>query len=441
MIALILLLLISVASGLPVAMMLDRSLRGAGLVGSGLLIGMAVLATELFVLSVMSVSWSRVTLFAATVVIGTLFWTLALRGGRVPPLHGGLRPSLLVDFATGVVVGGHLLFATAAPVAENDFMTIWGLKAKTFWFHGGIDFEFLASPWSVLFHVDYPLLLPLIYDVFAVLNGGWDDRWLGGVTTLFGLGGLLLIRAEAERETGSPWIGSFLTLGMSGVVLSPWIGLAEGPLAAYIVGGCLLIRRGAGVGDPSAIRLGAVLLGCAALTKNEGLTMIVAAALGVAIATLSFRTALLLWPAVAITLPWLIVRAIHGLRTDLWQEGALDRIAARVLEPAELLQPLSQTWLGRPLLFVALTAAFVIGVKRIAKSEQFLMIAIIVQLGFYLLAYLASPHDVAWHVTWSWERLVSHLLPLVVLVVSMQMVGMIRSSAEGRMLPSSPGSQ
>jgi hypothetical protein len=425
MTALALLALISAAAGLPAALLLDRSQRGAGLVGVGLLIGLAILAMELFFLSLLGLQWSLVTLIGTTVVICAPLWiVVGLRREEIPLRSAGFRGSLVVDFATAVVVSGHLLYATIAPLPESDFLTIWGLKAKTFWLHGGIDFEFLSSPWSVLFQVDYPPLLPLVYDAFAVLHGGWDDRWLGGVTTLFGIGSLLVIRFEAERETGSSWAGSLLTLGMTGVVLSPWIGLAEGPLAAYIISGCLLIRRGAGINDPSVLRLGAVMLGCAALTKNEGLTMIIAAALGVAVATRSARMVLHLWPAVIVTLPWLIVRTVYGLQTDLAQQGALGRIAARMMEPTELLQALSATWLGRPLLFAALTAGLVIGIRRIARSEQFLMVAVLAQICFYLLAYMASPHDLGWHVTWSWERLVSHVLPLVVFAVSVQILRM-----------------
>ena len=49
--------------------------------------------------------------------------------------------------------------------------------------------------------------------------------------------------------------------------------------------------------------------------------------------------------------------------------------------------------------------------------------ALFVQFACYLGAYLATPFDVAWHVTWSWERLVAHLTPALTYAVLVQLVG------------------
>src|SRR2546423_1537939 len=74
---------------------------------------------------------------------------------------------------------GFGLFATAARLWEWDFWAIWGLKARLFLGHGGIDWRFLESPWNTYVHPDYPLLVPFNFDFVALLNGGWSDRWLG----------------------------------------------------------------------------------------------------------------------------------------------------------------------------------------------------------------------------------------------------------------------
>jgi len=40
----------------------------------------------------------------------------------------------------------------------------------------------------------------------------------------------------------------------------------------------------------------------------------------------------------------------------------------------------------------------------------------------YIGAYLATPFDLAWHVTWSWERLVAHLTPALTYVVLISLI-------------------
>src|ERR1051326_5399770 len=62
-------------------------------------------------------------------------------------------------------------FATIARMWEWDFWAIWGLKARTFFEFGTIDWRFLQSPWNDFAHPDYPLLVPFNY-VYASLTAG-----------------------------------------------------------------------------------------------------------------------------------------------------------------------------------------------------------------------------------------------------------------------------
>ena len=54
--------------------------------------------------------------------------------------------------------------------------------------------------------------------------------------------------------------------------------------------------------------------------------------------------------------------------------------------------------------------------------ERFVLVALLIQFGCYVAAYVASPFDIAWHVTWSWERLVAHLTPALTYVVLITLV-------------------
>ncbi len=54
-----------------------------------------------------------------------------------------------------------------------------------------------------------------------------------------------------------------------------------------------------------------------------------------------------------------------------------------------------------------------IGARRIITEERFLAAVIALQLLVFIAAYAITPHDVSWHVRWSWERLVLQVTALV----------------------------
>ncbi|HEX2060189.1 MAG TPA: hypothetical protein VHK90_05575, partial [Thermoanaerobaculia bacterium] len=123
-----------------------------------------------------------------------------------------------------------------------------------------------------------------------------------------------------------------------------------------------------------------------------------------------------LWPAVAIVLPWLLVRWHLRLASDLAQTGAFERLMNRLADPGPLLAVLRDVPVGRGMLWIGLAVAFAVGARRLVREERFLALAILIQLAFYIGAYLVTPHDIVWHVKSSWERLVRQVLPAIVLL-------------------------
>lgn len=385
--------LLLVVAGWPIAAALDR--RPAPLdrrIAEAYLLGAALAALVLFVHH----GWSRASLLVHLIVVAAACAVFARKALGVTrcAVHW-------VDLASAVLVAGYARFATIGPTAEYDFIGIWGVKAKEFWLAGGIDWKFLENPFNQFAHVDYPLLVPLVFDVHAVVAGAWPDRWLGVVNVGFGVATLLLLRAFLAEEAKNPLLRALATLACVGVAFAPWIGLAEGALVAYGTAGLLFVRRG-------EVSRGALYLGLAAMCKNEGLTLIVAAAVAMVIAA-NARKVARLWPAVAIVVPWLIVRSMHHLQTDLTTGG----LGGRVVEHLANLRPMFEAMLrypvGRPLLWLAIAAAIVIGAREVGGRERFLAAAIALQLLFFVAAYVITPHDVEWHVRWSWERIVDQL--------------------------------
>jgi len=197
----------------------------------------------------------------AVAVIGIVIRRHTLRV-TMPRLHW-------LDLVTLVVIVGYARFATMAPTPEYDFIGIWGVKAKEFFVARGIDWAWLANPFNQFAHVDYPLLVPLMFDLQMLVSGGSEP---GVMNAAFGVATLLMLRGFLDDEIEARWVSALATIALAWTALSPWIGLAEGPLVAYGTSGLLFIRRG-------EVERGAVLLGLAACCKNEGLTLIVAAAI------------------------------------------------------------------------------------------------------------------------------------------------------------------
>jgi len=380
--------------------------------GESLLIGIGVCAAMLAVLP-----WSRWVIGAAVLLIAVV--TFAAATSVVPPASAAGPPAarwrhLLLAIPL-IPLLGYALYATLAPPPEFDYLADWGLKARAFFEIRGIDWQLLGRAIPRDTHPDYPLLLPLIYDVIAVVRNGWSDAHLGIVHVVFAAALLLVIHGAAIEETRSRIAAAFITFALVPLAATPWIGMAEGPFIAYGTAALLVIRRG-------DLTIGAILLGLAASTKNEGLTLIAAAAIGLLCAGRK-RDVIRLWPAVAIPMPWLIVRSLYDLPTDIVTGSVFDRVAAHLRDPRPLIAALSSVSLGKPLFWIALAAGIVIAARMLVTRERFILVALVIQFGCYVAAYVASPYDIAWHVTYSWERLVAHLTPALTYVVLVSLIG------------------
>jgi hypothetical protein len=378
--------------GLPLVLRLSPSPREpSSRVGEGLLIGVGICAATLAILP-----WSKWIVVTAILIIAAATF-------RPRPFK--LNPSLLLL----ALLVGYALYTTLAPPPEYDYLTNWGFKAKAFFEVRAIDWQLLGRNIDRSIHPDYPLLLPLTYDFIAVLRNGWNDAHLGIVHVAFAAALLLVIFERAMDDTRSRIAAAFIAIALIPLAATPWIGLADGPFVAYATASLLLIRRG-------DLTLGAILLGLAASTKNEGLTLIAAVAIGLLCAGRK-REVLRLWPAVLIPLPWFIARSLHRFQTDFATSGVIARTIEHASHPGLLFAALSSVSLGKPLYWIALAIGIAIASRTLVTRERFILVALLVQFACYLGAYLATPFDVVWHVTWSWPRIIAHLTPALTYVV------------------------
>jgi hypothetical protein len=414
MIAALIAVLTMTAVGAPVTLATDRSARGPLLLGLALLYGSAATWAALLLLSVLHITWTSVTAMAALVLIAIAAWLIRGLTPKEPPpaTRHQPRPHLL-DLITLILTIGYAAYITVASLWEWDFWAIWGLKARVFLERRGIDWTWLENRWNDFAHPDYPLLVPLNYDFVGLLNGGWSDRWLGVLFVAWAVALLLVVRALTADEAPN-WVSSAATAAVATVAMSSYAGMAEAALIAYAGGALLFLRRA--VRDDRALdwRHGALLLGLAANSKNEGIALLGATAVGIAVT--APRRLVRLWPAGALVAPWMLLRAAHALPTDIASGSILGRFADRVTHADQVFAALGLA-LVDPWSWLVIILTFFI-VPRGLRRERFLVVVTAAQLVFYVATYFATPHDLQWHVMTSWSRLTRQVqLPITVACV------------------------
>jgi hypothetical protein len=404
--------------GIPLVLAVDRAASPLRLLGLSLLYGNGAIYFVLLALSVLHIRWTLLSVTIAALLLVLPF------ARSLSPQSSALSTRLhVLDLAALVAPAALACYATIAALWEWDFWAIWGLKARVFLEAGGIDWRFLESRWNAFCHPDYPLLVPFAYDFAALIGGGWSDRWLGLFFVAWALALILVVRDLAALET-TPAKAALITVALSFLAVSRYIGLAEGALIAFIGAGVLFVRRAILTDDDVAWRHGAILLGLAACTKNEGLAML--ASVAIAVAIIDIKNLRRLWPAAAIALPWLLLRALHDLPTDVVSGSLASRFAARIAQAGQifklLIEDLHAPWLW---------AAILLGLLLIPRRrEGFVLLATLFQIAFYVAAYFVTPHDPAWHIGTSWPRLTMQIAAPIAFAVMIECAGHAEARSE-----------
>jgi len=197
-------------------------------------------------------------------------------GRGIPPLAAILA---LVSVAGALL---YVLLALAEPMWANDFLAIWGFKAKVL----ALAPDGRVPPWlfdgelSGYSHPEYPLGLPLLLAGLARLAGGWDDQALALVYPLLQIATLCTLFGWLRRR------GASSTLALAAAALVAFFeplysgfltGMAEVPVSLAILLVGVSLSDALDATDPAAVRRLAAASLMAASAKNEGLFVAVVA--------------------------------------------------------------------------------------------------------------------------------------------------------------------
>lgn len=398
-----------------------------------------------------------------------------------PPLADLVVPTGAV-VAVVALLAPLLVFALRAPVGW-DARTIWWFHAE--WLEqGGDEFASALSDDAVGWtHADYPPLASAAVAGVRSLGGGLDPSRLALATSAWVSWSALALAAVAlcaavlgsrhptsggaaprndDLEGDAPR-GSDLDGGAPDSVapLAAGTHVLDGPVATGVVAGAalagfgllLVADRGLASGyvdhlwaallagaavlalqhrpSPSSALAAAMLLGAAALTKNEGLA---GAVVLVALALVRHRHRLRThWVVPAALVPgigWAVLVRALGATNDVADEGNASGLLGGDAEVWGRLDPTAsaivQLDYSVPFVAVAAVAALVAVVGGVGLSfrrrqlgigsDLWLWVLFAGLVGTVVAAYLVSPTDLDWHLATSLSR--TMLGPTLVLVVS-----------------------
>lgn len=300
--------------------------------------------------------------------------------------------------------------AMREPFALNDYTAIWGLKARALSRSPSVASLFRVDPDGTFSHPEYPPLWPLLLTVATRARQPYDDLVATPLWPLLVLAAsLLAVRAARSLRVSWP----FAVLAGAAVSLLPYWrrypGYAEGLLLVLVLAAAGEAGR---VGEDTGATLRfSIFLTLGAWTKPEGLVAALAAAAVLAVARRVRAALLVLLSAVLLAvLPWALV---------------VRRFAPKPLPTAFALSEFSAAKAFTALLTLAFEAVptgglILAGVGLVVlapaafRRRRALLAWAAITFGVLVGSFAFSRFDPAWHVRWSWDRIL--VVPLAVLI-------------------------
>lgn len=379
-----------------------------------------ILANYGICLIVQSLHWCLI-LSSSISFLGFLYFLFNHRNlGLIPPQVKFW--DLFIASSMVLVIVLYCIPILMEPLSAWDARSIWFFHGKMIFLRGGL---YCDAGWlhpSVNFmHVDYPKLLPILAAQVTYVVGYWNE-YIPKMSLLFLLMPALL------------WVFGFLEKSISSLVLILivpfglkewlWNGYMDGYLALYysimIISVACYLKDGHSVDIIAYFVFFFMLLNfkneglvvgvstmpfwilmyiqykglygdtvrCAAIIDNKGIV-------GMLIGILPF-------------IVWNIYKIQWNLTNDLEMltEKAYLRIYSRIMDGSYrvVLSDLGKQVCLSLFLFVGLMGISVICLKRLAREAVFALMAGGIYFTCLVMVYLATPHDVLWHLKTSSDR-------------------------------------
>ncbi len=378
-------------------------------------VGVGIVAYLLFVLSLLSISWSPIVIL----VIIVLFLLLTKR--LIPDIKLLFLPKKQFNFLQKIIflfivltVSYTFTQAILRPLYAWDGWAIWLLKSKVFFYDGYLG--------PAIFHLvkdSYPFVMSLNSTFYYIFLGRPDDQAVLIAYYFFYLMTGVAIFSFLQNKIGltKALVSSFLYLSLQNAIRHGGrfeAGYSDLALGFYIFIAILLLHESIKNRTGKSSLLFGIILGITSLIKQEGLviSMLITLLYLYTVIRLKIRITQLIYVLIGL-IPvgvWIIFKKNHEISYSLYQHfdiqiHRLDEIL--VVIGKELFN--FQNW---NLLWVIYL--FCIPLLLLSKKIRYELIVIISIILVYVIVFLGGPHDPAIHVSNTMNRLLLHIAPLSV---------------------------
>ncbi len=324
------------------------------------------------------------------------------------------------------------------PHGEWDAWAIWNVHAR-FIFLGGPNWTNVFSPQLLGTHADYPWLLPSLIARSWTYMG--NDSILVPITiaALFTFFTVLLLFASLSLLKGirEGIIAAIVLLGTPLFFFYGASQMADIPLSFYFLMTLVLLSFFLkNIKNYHVLLLTGISMGMALFTKNESILFFLLVTLIYFLFSVRMRDKLyslsnyryFLFPVVPILSVLLYTKFHYGLTNDLFNENSNQLLFSRLLDfdryslvaEAFLLRFLHfggfQTDIPLAFFMYILVVGFAWEKKNIS-GIIFIFTLLICMLVGYFMIYIATPHDLNWHLQSSLERLFMQLWPSLIFLI------------------------
>lgn len=347
------------------------------------------------------------------------------------PSLSGVQLALFVAALAAVVLSGliYINLTQTRPQGTYDAWSIWN-RAARFIYRDPENWSATASPqlyWAA--HPDYPLLIPMN------VAWGWDivgtesQRIPQVQSALFTFAsiGLMFTSIGMLRTMGQASLASIILMSTPVLLEAGYPQIADIPLSFFILASCVLMYMYFRYESPVLLVLSGFAAGLAAWTKNEGLLFVMTSFTGLlVVARGNFRRTLVTYLAglaipMAVVLYFKLAIAPPNDMLSMGEASLVDRFTegSRFWLVGQALFKELWNYAGWPGGIVLQLAgyAFLVRLDIPAGARRgSLVVAVIVlaQILGYCIIYVLTPHDLAWHLNFSFARLIFHIYPAAI---------------------------
>lgn len=378
----------------------------------------------------------HIGLLTSTLYYATLFtWILCITAiiylfvSGTSILRSFFKGSLLLKV---LAISGYVaqaLILSFQPVIAHDARAIWLLKAKSLFLGESSFFQHLQSANFWYSHTDYPITLPLLYaDLLRFLPTYWEPA-IGILSFTFFFMIIIGIFGAFKKFTSLPlWVTFTLSLVL---VTTPeylrqgWSGLSDVPLSVFFFGTLFALLLS--TKDSKSLALPIIFAAIGATIKNEGQMFMVLTFLYLAwkfISEAIVTKKVILKEVLMLTIIGILAlspillwkNAINNLSITNDVASALNFADIPTRLPLLLNEVLPRLFDGFRFGILFTPAMLLLALPNSRAVRTPVLYVLVGQAAIYLAVYLTTPHDMVWHISTSFSRLLLHLLPSVYLL-------------------------